>query len=218
MLQAVSSYSKAACKCRGVSGSCSMRTCWNQLPTLRKVGGRLRQQYDSAHMVAFNAHGTSLYPVARRSKNDVEASDGGPRPCRPRVRRRRRPTRNDLVYIDPSPDYCLPDTSALVTGSTGTQGRPCQLNSASTEDSCDELCCGRGYNTQTWQVAVTVASTRAADQVPDLSVLAQHPHVQIASTTTSDQARRKTVESTQIPVADSATGRTYLHKLRLSVR
>jgi len=153
MLQTVSSYSKAACKCRGVSGSCSMRTCWNQLPTLRKVGGRLRQQYDSAHMVAFNAHGTSLYPVARRSKNDVEASDGGPRPCRPRVRRRRRPTRNDLVYIDPSPDYCLPDTSALVTGSTGTQGRPCQLNSASTEDSCDELCCGRGYNTQTWQVA-----------------------------------------------------------------
>ena len=158
--QAVYSYSKAACKCHGVSGSCSTRTCWNQQPTMRQVGGRLRQRHDGARLVAFNPHGTSLYPVATTSKtrrqNVVDVDNDRPL-RRPRVHRRRRPTRDDLVYIDPSPDYCQPpDSLAEVTGATGTQGRRCQLqrSSSSTElNSCDQLCCGRGYNAHRWHAA-----------------------------------------------------------------
>jgi len=157
MWQAIYSYSKAACKCHGVSGSCSTRTCWNQLSAFREVGGRLRRRYDGARLVAFNAHGTSLYPIAstttttnkKRMKN---ASDNRRRS--PRVRRRR-PTRDDLVYIDHSPDYCEPDlveTTALVTGAAGTHGRRCQRGSRGS-DGCDQMCCGRGYNTQRWRVA-----------------------------------------------------------------
>ena len=150
--QAIYSYSKAACKCHGVSGSCSTRTCWNQLPAFREVSGRLRRRYDGARQVAFNAHGTSLYPIATTmmtNKNQRKtASDSGRRP--PRVRRRR-PTPDDLVYIDPSPDYCEPD-SAEVTGAVGTHGRRCQPGSRDTDD-CDQICCGRGYNTQRWRIA-----------------------------------------------------------------
>ena len=136
-----------------MSGSCSTRTCWNQLPAFREVGGRLRRRYDGARQVAFNAHGTSLYPITtsttRKKKNRRKNASDSDRD-RPRVRRRR-PTRDDLVFIDPSPDYCEPD-AAVVTGAAGTHGRQCQRGSRGS-DGCDQLCCGRGYNTQRWRVA-----------------------------------------------------------------
>jgi len=152
--QAVYSHSKAACKCHGVSGSCSTRTCWNQLPALREVGGRLRRRYDGARLVAFNAHGTSLHPISTTTNKKQRENTGDNRRRRPRVRRRR-PTRDDLVYVDPSPDYCEPDsveTPAVVSGAAGTQGRRCQRSSRGV-DGCEQLCCGRGYNTQRRRVA-----------------------------------------------------------------
>ncbi|CAG7818895.1 unnamed protein product [Allacma fusca] len=64
-----------------------------------------------------------------------------------------RPKRSDLVYLDPSPNYCDTDST---TGSLGTKSRRCfhrkDLNSTGDEQSCDILCCGRGYNThQIWR-------------------------------------------------------------------
>ena len=53
-------------------------------------------------------------------------------------------TKTDLVYFEPSPDYCYPDPA---TGSLGTAGRVCNATSMGT-DGCDIMCCGRGYNTR----------------------------------------------------------------------
>lgn len=53
------------------------------------------------------------------------------------------PTAYDLVYLEDSPDYCIKND---VTGSLGTQGRPCNRTSPDI-DGCNILCCGRGYNT-----------------------------------------------------------------------
>lgn len=164
-LQAIHGYSRAACKCHGVSGSCSTRTCWNQLPAFREVGVRLRRRYGAARQVALNAHGTSLYPAlsvkttstaTKKKKRRKNSSDGQQR-RRQRVgrrpRRRRRPTKDDLVYLDPSPDYCEPDSAtpgAVRTGSAGTRGRRCRRGSrggGGGPDSCDRLCCGRGHDT-----------------------------------------------------------------------
>lgn len=47
----------------------------------------------------------------------------------------------DLVYLESSPDFCE---------QPGTRGRPC--NRTTTEEGCDTLCCGRGYETKTEKV------------------------------------------------------------------
>ena len=50
----------------------------------------------------------------------------------------------DLIHIHKSPNYCVEDPKK---GILGTSGRVCNKNSTGS-DSCDLLCCGRGYNTQ----------------------------------------------------------------------
>uniref|UniRef100_A0A8D8Z5G8 Protein Wnt n=1 Tax=Cacopsylla melanoneura TaxID=428564 RepID=A0A8D8Z5G8_9HEMI len=62
-----------------------------------------------------------------------------------------RPRRAELVYLEPSPNYCERD---LNLGSLGTVGRHCNRTSRGM-DGCDLMCCGRGYNThqisRAWQ-------------------------------------------------------------------
>ena len=53
-----------------------------------------------------------------------------------------KPTPEDVVYIDTSPDYCLRNET---TGSLGTQGRLCNKTSEGM-DGCELMCCGRGYD------------------------------------------------------------------------
>lgn len=39
------------CKCHGLSGSCTLRTCWRKMPSLRDVGNRLKEKFDGAAKV-----------------------------------------------------------------------------------------------------------------------------------------------------------------------
>ncbi|KAM9326456.1 protein Wnt-5a [Gastrophryne carolinensis] len=118
--RAVSTLADVACKCHGVSGSCSLKTCWLQLADFRKVGDLLKEKYDSAAAMKLNSRG-KLVQVNNKFNS---------------------PTTNDLVYIDPSPDYCVRNES---TGSLGTQGRLCNKTSEGM-DGCELMCCGRGYD------------------------------------------------------------------------
>jgi len=112
-----------SCKCHGVSGSCSLKTCWQQLAQFPEVGKRLMKRYDQATKVRFNKRGSKL----RRSSVYFK-----------------RPTRQDVIFIDDSPDYCSISSAA---GSLGTRGRRCNDTSLGTEG-CKKMCCGRGYSTQ----------------------------------------------------------------------
>jgi len=141
VLKAVYKQAKPACKCHGVSGSCNMRTCWHQLPTFREVGNSLRAKYDRAVEAAFNRPGTRLVRTVRSPSTPASSRR------RRRLRSSTRPAKEDLLYVDASPDYCEPDEKS---GSLGTHGRRCVRRSGRTDDlsadSCELLCCGRGYN------------------------------------------------------------------------
>ncbi|OWA52740.1 Protein Wnt-2 [Hypsibius exemplaris] len=113
------------CKCHGVSGSCAARTCWMAIPSFRRTGDLLRKKFDVAEMVVMSSGSDGIH---------LRAMD----------RPRRKPLSTDLVYYEPSPDYC---STNYVTGSLGTGGRVCRLNSTGA-DSCEIMCCGRGYDTR----------------------------------------------------------------------
>lgn len=82
---------KLECKCHGVSGSCTLRTCWLAMSDFRKTGDFLRKKYNGAIEVTMNQDGTG-FTVANKDF--------------------RKATKNDLVYFETSPDYCLMDKAA----------------------------------------------------------------------------------------------------------
>ncbi|KAK6482530.1 protein Wnt-2-like [Huso huso] len=120
--KAVKRFLKLECKCHGVSGSCTVRTCWLAMADFRKTGDYLRRKYNGAIQVVMNQYGTGFTVAYKKLK---------------------KPTKNDLVYFENSPDYCIRDLEA---GSLGTAGRICNLTSRGV-DSCEVMCCGRGYDT-----------------------------------------------------------------------
>ncbi|XP_035382730.1 protein Wnt-11 [Electrophorus electricus] len=117
------------CKCHGVSGSCSVRTCWKALLGVGHVSEQLKVRYLAATKV-----------VVRQA--------GGRRVLVPREMEVRPVLDNELVYLVSSPDYC---TANARYGSHGTTDRHCN-KTASGSGSCGLMCCGRGYNTYREQV------------------------------------------------------------------
>ncbi|ODM96021.1 Protein Wnt-2b, partial [Orchesella cincta] len=134
------------CKCHGLSGSCSMRTCWQSITNLRAISSEIRDKYDSAVEVAFDPSGK---PVPQEAGH-------------------RAPRKTDLMYYEKSKDFCTPDVTRgilvhsvggfklhkthetpiyflILTGIMGTNRRPCKTESLG-EESCDILCCGQEYS------------------------------------------------------------------------
>jgi len=117
--QAVKRYMKKECKCHGLSGSCTVRTCWKKMPHFRDVGDRLKARFDGAIKVLFSNKGDRLIKERETIKD---------------------PTDLDLVYTATSPSFCKENPSL---GSHGTVGRQCNDTSMGVEG-CQLLCCGRG--------------------------------------------------------------------------
>ncbi|XP_045480362.1 protein Wnt-7b [Harmonia axyridis] len=135
------------CKCHGVSGSCTMKTCWKTLPSFREIGDHLMKKYYRARPVASAISSTSQRGIERaRTKRKIHlVLKKGKTPIK------KLPKKSDLVFLQMSPNYCERD---LASGSLGTVGRSCNRTSRGT-DGCDLMCCGRGYNThqytRSWQ-------------------------------------------------------------------
>ena len=66
--QAVLDKSRTECKCHGVSGSCTMKTCWTTLPWFREVGERLVKKYDRAKEVVSIKGRRALKPIFLKLK------------------------------------------------------------------------------------------------------------------------------------------------------
>lgn len=129
------------CKCHGVSGSCTMKTCWITLPKFRLVGDHLLTRYVGAKQVEPIRAYRAMKPTFLKLKR--QHFKGKPTEKKASLR--------DLVYLHGSPSYCDYNRSI---DSMGTRSRSCNRTSVGS-DSCDSMCCGRGYNThqdnRTWK-------------------------------------------------------------------
>lgn len=115
------------CKCHGVSGSCTMKTCWHSLPPFRDVGKALMRKYWKARGVSASVSGGGGGGGGQRASG--KRSSG-------KLRLRLRsaadePKVTELVYLEQSPNYCDRD---FVAGSLGTHGRSCNRTSEGESD------------------------------------------------------------------------------------
>uniref|UniRef100_A0A4Y0BLC6 Protein Wnt n=1 Tax=Anopheles funestus TaxID=62324 RepID=A0A4Y0BLC6_ANOFN len=118
---AVKQFLRKECKCHGLSGSCTTKTCWMKLPPFSEVGARLKEHFDGATKVIARNDGHSFMPDDATIKL---------------------PTKRDLVYTEDSDDFCEPNAK---TGSLGTHGRECNITSSGV-DGCSLMCCKRGQS------------------------------------------------------------------------
>lgn len=121
-----------SCKCHGVSGSCSIRTCWKELPNFREVGNYLKKKYKHAVLAdADNGQLRKGNSASRRGERDILQISS-----------------NDLVYLERSPDFCKNNTNY---GTVGTLGRECsrpmdrKSGNRWERKSCSRLCKSCGY-------------------------------------------------------------------------
>ncbi|XP_034256217.1 protein Wnt-8a-like isoform X2 [Thrips palmi] len=84
------------CKCHGVSGSCSLQTCWMAVPSFARVAATLRRHYDHAVRIDFESgHGKLV--LGNSASGLVQRSADRTAPSVPAEK---------LVFLEESPDYC----------------------------------------------------------------------------------------------------------------
>lgn len=131
VFQAIKATMRRACKCHGVSGSCSIQTCWMQLADFREVGNYLKLKYEQAKKLEMDKR-----PV--RSGNNADNRGAIAHAFRSIAQ-------TELVYLEESPDYCVKNQSLEYQG---TEGRECLKGDknmpAWERKSCRRLCyeCG----------------------------------------------------------------------------
>lgn len=107
------------CRCHGVTGACQLKHCMKRLPTFQEVAKKLSAKYDAAVMVDM---------LQQRSGSKKQSGHKGA-----------------ILYADSSPNYCLANKNL---GTDGTTDRECLFDASAGKQSCEQLCCGRGFKTQ----------------------------------------------------------------------
>jgi len=122
------------CKCKGVSGHCSERICWRSAPKFRLVGMRLKEIFDNDKLT-LQVKPVLMSSVAEKIPSHLVVQGSN----------NIKPDKGNLVCMRRSPTYCKKDINL---GVPGTFGRQCDRKRTDPlkENSCESLCCGRGYN------------------------------------------------------------------------
>uniref|UniRef100_A0A673LJE3 Protein Wnt n=1 Tax=Sinocyclocheilus rhinocerous TaxID=307959 RepID=A0A673LJE3_9TELE len=122
---------ETTCKCHGVSGSCTVQTCWRQLAPFHEIGKQLKQRYEtSIKLVSPSNEATGEGEISQTRSQGQQPSPGPRTELIPRT--------SDLLHIEDSPSFCRPSKY-----SAGTMARKCYK-----DKNCEAICCGRGHNTQ----------------------------------------------------------------------
>ena len=123
------------CKCHGVSQSCEMKTCWRELALFPVIGKTLRDKFDSALKVRYDRR---TGRILKTLKTTVDGFRKGGK----RRSTTDRPNKRSLVYLNPSPNYCVKSNRRL-----GTAGRECKVDTNGPEN-CREMCCKGSFRSK----------------------------------------------------------------------
>lgn len=137
LIQVIKAGVETTCKCHGVSGSCTVQTCWRQLLPFHEIGKQLKQRYETSIKVGSStneATGEGEISTGRSTQQQQLQPLPGLNDQIPRTM--------DLLHIEDSPSFCRPSKY-----SSGTAARKCYK-----DKNCDAICCGRGHNTQSREV------------------------------------------------------------------
>lgn len=123
------------CVCHGVSGSCTLQTCWMQVASFDTIAQKLKEKYKRSVQIAVESDNTAAdNPIV-----DIPEDSG-----------------RELIYLNDSPNYCKADNA---TGIKGTKGRMCsrsKLKTATMEEkrSCRNICRSCGYRVRKQKIVV----------------------------------------------------------------
>ncbi|KOB65623.1 Protein Wnt [Operophtera brumata] len=117
-------------------GGCSDNVRFGLKKSREFMDSRYRKRSDIKTLIKLHNHHAGRLVIA---SNDGDSF----MPETPSIKR---PGKKDIIYSEESPDFCFPNSF----GSLGTQSRQCNVSSAGT-DSCDQMCCRRGYTKTTFR-------------------------------------------------------------------
>ncbi|CAM9945008.1 unnamed protein product, partial [Bubo scandiacus] len=144
----VFSEMRQECKCHGMSGSCTVRTCWMRLPTFRAVGDVLKDRFDGASRVIYGNKGSNR--ASRVELHHLEPENPAHKPPRP--------TTSSTSRSRP--------ISAPTVGRRGRRARPGASATAPRRGWMGASCCAAGAGTarapSASPSAATAPSTGAA--------------------------------------------------------
>ena len=127
---------KLACRCHGLSGSCSVQTCWSELPSVFEVGDTIKELYDRAIKVELYFP-TNGGPAVMHYYDEEQGSY-------------LIPSTAEMVYTKDTPRYCAANNNF-------THDRLCMPSSALSGDAfyntamdefyppCETFCCNGKY-------------------------------------------------------------------------
>ncbi|KAG0412017.1 hypothetical protein HPB47_010851 [Ixodes persulcatus] len=128
---------RRVCKCHGLSGSCSAKTCWEELAHFPDVAKALKRKYSKAIMaqVENKPDFASTEVVSKLKKTLLTRTTQKPKWLRAVTAELQRLGRDRLVYLEESPSFCERN---VLTG--GMSQRRCRDHAH-----CEQVCCGRGH-------------------------------------------------------------------------
>ncbi|CAN8005311.1 unnamed protein product, partial [Ixodes hexagonus] len=128
---------RRVCKCHGLSGSCSMKTCWEELAHFPDVAQALKHKYFRAIMahVENKPDFAATEVVSKPRKTVLIRTTQKPKWLRAVTAELQRLGRDRLVYLEESPSFC--ERNVLTDGMSQ---RRCKDHAH-----CERVCCGRGH-------------------------------------------------------------------------
>lgn len=149
---------KENCECVGLGGTCNNQVCWKKSPELDQIHKKVLALYDSANyrvryknrkITATDEKSEKLTKRHTGNSTAVNEMTDQEKKQNRRILHERIRSKQALIYRVRKLDFCEADYRH---GILGTRRRECSTDSSDPEYHCTDLCCDRGWTTQTTSV------------------------------------------------------------------